>query len=404
MREYQKIIALLLAVCLLAGCAAPLVPSQSHSIPGSLASSATSWATQPTSTAPTASEPTLPQQTVPAQKTKAQLLLEEMSLEEKVAQLFLVAMAEDVYMQWLLQRYSVGGVIFFANNIKDPAQLRASMEALRENAKYPLLLAIDEEGGRVARLGNDKDFDVPKVGSAQSVGRTGDPENAWKMGSTIGAYLKEYDFDLNFAPVADVNTNPKNTVIGDRAFGSDPQLVAKMVSAAVEGLQSQGVMACIKHFPGHGDTQMDSHYGAVSVQKTWQELMDCELISFMAALDKTDMVMVAHINTPNITKDGLPCSVSREMITERLRKELGYEGLVITDSLAMGAITQRFSPEEAAVLAIQAGVDILLIPEDFIRAYEGILEAVADGRISQQRIEESVLRILTLKEKYGMLG
>ncbi len=404
MGRYKRLIALVLALWLLAGCAAPVMPSSFHSLPGSLASSTTPWVTQPTSTAPTASESTVPEQTVPAEKTKAQLLLEEMSLEEKVAQLFLVAMAEDVYMQWLLQRYSVGGVIFFANNIKDPAQLRASMEALRENAKYPLFLAIDEEGGRVARLGNDKDFDVPKVGSAQSVGSTGNPENAWKMGSTIGAYLKEYDFDLNFAPVADVNTNPKNIVIGDRAFGSDPQLVAKMVSAAVEGLQAQGIMACIKHFPGHGDTEMDSHYGTVSIQKTWQELLDCELIPFIAAMDQTDMVMVAHINTPQITEDGLPCSLSREMITERLRKELGYEGLVITDSLAMGAIAESYSPEEAAVLAIQAGVDILLIPEDFVRAYEGILEAVADGRISLQRIEESVLRILVLKEKYGMLG
>ncbi len=388
-------IAIVLLFCLLAGCAGSggTTTCQSTASSGTQVSHSTGQSSAHSSTVSTA----------PSQPGAAQLLLQQMTLEDMVAQLFIVSMTDDSSISAFLRHYPVGGVVFFGNHIKSPEQLQTSVQKIRSSAKIPLLLSIDEEGGRVARIGNHPKFQVPKVGTAQSVGATGDPEQARNMGSTIGQYLKAYGFDLNFAPVADVFTNPKNTVIGDRAFGSDPYLVAEMVLAAMDGLHSQGIMTCIKHFPGHGDTRGDTHDGFVAMDKTWQQLRSCEIIPFAAALPETDMVMVAHITTPNITSDGLPASLSREMITDKLRGELGYQGLIITDSLAMGAISEGFTSAEAALLALEAGVDILLMPEDFTQAYEGILRAVLEGRVTRSRIAESVLRILELKEKYGML-
>ncbi|MEG2935309.1 MAG: glycoside hydrolase family 3 N-terminal domain-containing protein, partial [Clostridium sp.] len=240
--------------------------------------------------------------------------------------------------------------------------------------------------------------------SMEKIGATDNSKNAKNVGLTLGSYLTQYGFNLNFAPVADVNTNPENIVIGKRSFGSNPSLVAEMVTAEIEGLHEAGIMSCVKHFPGHGDTKGDTHLGYVSVEKTWEALKTCELIPFSAAVsENTDMVMVAHITTPNITSDGLPASLSKEIIEERLRKELKYDGIVITDSMAMGAITEEFTSSESAVKAIWAGVDIILMPENFVEAYNGIYDAVNNGVISQLRIDESVLRILSLKEQYGLL-
>ena len=176
-----------------------------------------------------------------------------------------------------------------------------------------------------------------------------------------------------------------------------------MVPAALDGLHAAGIMGCVKHFPGHGDTSADTHDGYVSVQKDWEQMKQCELVPFIAALDKTDMVMAAHITAPNVTSDGLPASLSRQMIQQRLRQELGYEGVVITDALEMGAVAAGYSSAEAAVLAIQAGVDILLMPANPLEAFDGVRAAVASGEISQARLDESVLRILSLKEQYGLL-
>lgn len=357
-------------------------------------------------------------------QTKAEKLLDSMTLEEKIGQLFIIrpdalqpnltpdqindttkfgVIEMDDKMQERLKQYNIGGVALFGKNISSPAQLTAFIKELKQQSNIPLFIGIDEEGGSVSRIANSSSFDVPKFVSMQKIGETGDTANAKNVGMTIGTYLKQYGFNLDFAPVADTNTNPENIVIGNRSFGNDPKLVAKMVSADISGLHEAGIMSCIKHFPGHGDTKGDTHDGFVSIDKTWDELLQCELIPFIDSLDSTDMVMISHITTPNISTDMLPASLSNEIITEKLRGELVYQGVVITDSMAMGAITKEYSSSESTVKAITAGADIILMPEDFVVAYNGVYAAVKDGTISKARIDESVLRILNLKDSYGLL-
>ena len=346
---------------------------------------------------------------------RAQELLADMTLEQKVGQLFMIrpeALAENTdspVTAWsdeldaALAQYPAGGVVLFGQNVVSPEQLTALTGALAAAGQTPLFIGVDEEGGAVARIAGNEAFDVARYDSMAQVGAIGDPAQAREVGQTIGTYLAEYGFNLDFAPVADVNTNPDNTVIGDRAFGSDPQLAAQMVCAEIEGLHQAGIMSCIKHFPGHGDTRGDTHDGTVTVDKTWEELLGCELVPFIAALDSTDMVMAAHITAPGVTSDGLPASLSHEMVTGRLRSELGYDGVVVTDSLEMGAIAGQYTSAESAVLAISAGVDIVLMPLDYTEAFEGILQAVRDGELTEERIDQSVLRILTLKITQGII-
>ena len=347
----------------------------------------------------------------------ARQLLDSLSLREKVGQLFLVA-PEALQIQsgvsysstvWndamtqTLQDYPVGGIILFGANVSTPAQLQYFTTSMRLAFPTAPFIAIDEEGGRVARIGRNSNFDVPRYDSMEAVGNTGDPQNAYEAGLAIGTYLKEYGLNVDFAPVADMNTNPNNVVIGDRAFGNDPQLVADMVNAAIDGFHEAGIITSIKHFPGHGDTTGDTHDGYVAVTKSWEELKNCELIPFIAALDNTDMVMAAHITLPNITTDGLPASLSHEILTEKLRGELGYQGVIVTDSLSMGAIVQNYSPLESVKTAFLAGADILLMPQNFTEGFDGLVAAIETGEISEERLNESVLRILKLKIQYGII-
>ena len=206
---------------------------------------------------------------------------------------------------------------------------------------------------------------------------------------------------MTFAPVADVNTNPDNIVIGDRSYGNNPVTVGKMVSAQLDGMHKSGIIGTLKHFPGHGDTKDDTHSGYVSVNKSWDELKACELVPFISALDKADTIMVSHITVTSIDK--LPSSLSYEIITRKLRNELGYNGVIITDSMAMGAVADSYTSDIAAVMAVKAGVDIILMPENFEKAFNGVLNAVKSGEISISRIDESTERVLTLKAKYKII-
>jgi beta-N-acetylhexosaminidase len=261
------------------------------------------------------------------------------------------------------------------------------------------LLCIDEEGGRVARIAKNSNFSVPVYTSMEAIGNTGDSRNAYYAGDAIGSYLKLYGLDVDLAPVSDVNTNPNNVVIGDRAFGSNPQLVADMASQFLLGLKNAKVEGCLKHFPGHGDTSTDSHYGYAESLKSWEELSACEMIPFRKGIEAgTQMIMTAHISLPNVTGMSTPSTLLPEILQGKLRGELGYKGIIITDSMAMGAVTQEYEADEAALLAFEAGVDIILDPADYRKAFDAILDAVEAGRISQKTLDERVSRILELKK------
>ena len=355
----------------------------------------------------------------PVQYNEVEEQLKRMTLREKIGQMFYVRMETlDTTIHWntyadlqqnplmevnnniqaLNDKYPVGGIILYAWNIQDETQLAKLVSDIRSFNGKPLL-CIDEEGGRVARIAKNKNFDVEVIGPMGDIGKTGDPANAYHAGNVIGQYLTKYGFDIDFAPVADVNTNPENIIIGDRAFSDDPQLAAPMVVNYLQGLKDAGVTGCIKHFPGHGDTKTDTHFGYASTQKTWEEMLSCEMVTFKAGIKwGCQLIMTAHIGTPSITGSDVPATLSPVILQNKLRGELGYQNIIITDGMEMGAITQQFSSAEAAVGSIMAGVDIVLGPKNFVEAFEAVVKAVEKGTISEERINQSVRRILTLKQ------
>jgi len=335
----------------------------------------------------------------------------ELTLREKVGQLFITSpylltkgtSGANMYKN-AFQRIPLGGIAVYGFEVQTPSQILTLTNSLQDASKVPLITALDEEGGRVARIGNAGTFPVTKIPSMQDIGLTGDPEQAYNAGKTIGKYIRQYGFNTDFAPVADINSNPQNTVIGNRSFGSDPNEVSAFVGRCIDGLHESNAMSCLKHFPGHGDTAEDTHYSAATVNKTWEELKQCELIPFIENLDKTDMIMIAHITLPKVTGDHTPASLSYEIMTNRLRNELGFSGVIITDALAMNAVKNYYSSGDAAVKSFMAGADILLIPDDIDAAYNAVLKAIEAGEIPMSRLEDSVMRILSFKEKYGLLG
>lgn len=360
-----------------------------------------------------AEEPVIPEkETEPEEEEATEIsmieeFMEEMTLEEKVSQLFIVrpdaldpaqeegAVKVTEAMQSMLEKYPVGGVCQFGKNIVSPEQLKQFNRELQEASKIPLLIAVDEEGGLVARLANHQAFDLPQYENAAAVGENGDAEAAKDMGKTIGKYLAEYGFTMDFAPVADVNTNPENPIIGTRAFSSDAQTAAKMVSAVAEGLREEGILPTLKHFPGHGDTMEDSHTSLAVTKKTLEELQECEFLPFEED-QGVHAVMVGHIAAPNVTGNDLPSSLCAEMIALIPDKE---HCLIITDSLEMQAISEKYASGEAAVLAMEAGCDLLLMPVDLSEAHEAVLQAVEEGRVRMERLDQSVKKILTYKEQ-----
>jgi beta-N-acetylhexosaminidase len=293
--------------------------------------------------------------------------------------------------------YPVGGIILYAWNIEDETQLASIIKQVRSLNGSPLL-CIDEEGGRVSRIANNPNFHVKKYESMAAIGATGDPKNAYECGNTIGTYLKRYDFDIDFAPVADVNTNPDNIIIGPRAFSDDPAVAAPMVTNYLQGLKDAGITGCIKHFPGHGDTTNDTHSGYVQSLKTWDEMNQCEMVTFRAGIQwGCQLIMTAHIAVPNVTGTNIPSTLSSVVLQDKLRGELGYQNIIITDGMEMGAITMHYTSGEAAVGSIKAGVDIVLGPRNFTEAFDAVIAAVNNGTLTEERINQSVRRILTLR-------
>ena len=348
--------------------------------------------------------------------------LAKMTLREKVGQMFYVRTeALDTTIHWtsytelmplelrevndrmktLCEDYPVGGVILYAWNFNDEAQLATLIAQIKALNGSPLL-CIDEEGGRVARIANNPNFDVKKYESMEAIGNTGDPANAYECGNTIGTYLQQYGFDIDFAPVADVNTNPENIVIGQRAFSGDPAVAAPMVTNYLQGLKDAGITGCIKHFPGHGDTKVDTHYGYAQTMKTWAEMLQCEMVTFRAGIEwGCQLIMTAHIAAPNVTGADVPSTMSSIILQDKLRGELGYQNIIVTDAISMGAITNQYSTAEAAVGSILAGVDIVLDPSNYIVAFEAVMSAIDNGTITEDRINQSVRRILRLRKSMG---
>lgn len=355
-------------------------------------------------------------QTDPVEEQAAQLV-SQMTLEDKIAQMFVitpnaltgyasgVTAAGDTTKE-AYQSRPVGGIVYMADNLTDPEQtttmLSNMQEIARERTGLPVFLCVDEEGGSVARIAGNDAFGVTDVGNMSDIGASGDVQNAYNAGSTIGSYLAALGFNVDFAPVADVLTNPDNQVIGQRSFGSDAQTVAGMVTSELQGLSAAGVYGMVKHFPGHGGTSGDSHDGAVSTDKTLEELMAEELVPFQSAIDGgVNFVMVGHISAPNVTGDNAPATLSKVLITDVLRGQMGYNGIVITDAMNMEAVAGFYNSDKAAVLAVTAGADMILMPADYNTAYTGILNAVNDGTITEERINESVTRIVKAKLAMG---
>lgn len=332
--------------------------------------------------------------------------INSMTLDEKIGQMIITGFNGSEYnddMDRLINEYKVGGVILFARNIEDSNQMIELTRALQENNNnIPLFISIDEEGGRVSRLPDD----VEKFPSAFTIGLINNQQTAYENGKEIGYTLKRLGINLDYAPVLDIYSNENNTVIGDRAFSKEESIVSTMGIATMEGIEDADIIPVVKHFPGHGDTEVDSHYGLPIVYKTLEELRNFEFIPFVKAIESgCDVIMVSHIILNEVDSIN-PASLSKIVISDLLRKDMGFDKVVITDDMSMGAITSIMSIEEACIKSIEAGCDILLLGnayEEIEQVINSIKLKLYNGEISEEQINKSVKRILELKKKYNMM-
>ena len=332
-----------------------------------------------------------------------------MSLDQKIGQMLMIGFHSafyDDHVAQLVREYKIGNIIFFSRNVKDGQQTRELCTRIQsevlEHIGIPALISIDQEGGMVTRVYKDATY----LPGNMAVGATHDPANARKVAEIAAKELKALGINMNLAPVLDVNNNPLNPVIGVRAYGEDPEKVADFGVSYIEGLQGNGVIATAKHFPGHGDTAVDSHLDLPLVAHDRERLYEVELYPFRKAVENgVDAIMTAHILFPALEEDRLPATLSYSILTSVLRKEFGFRGIIITDCMEMSAIAKYFGTSRAAVQAIKAGADIVLVShtkESQIRAFNEIKKAVLSGEIPIDRIDESVDRIMKLKQKYGL--
>lgn len=335
--------------------------------------------------------------------------LADMSLRDKVCQMMFVrpesitgidvVTAAGDTTKSALEQYPVGGIVYFAQNMESKDQVKEMIDNSQSYSKVGLFISTDEEGGMVNRLMNTVGTTyIDSMYNYKDEGTQKAHDNAYTIASDMAAL----GFNMDFAPVADVWSNPDNTVIGERAYSDDYSQAAELVGSAVKGFEDGGVMCTLKHFPGHGDTAEDSHYSSAYVRRTKDEIMADEMQPFTAGIDAgAEFVMVGHLIVPDI--DELPATLSYKITTEMLRNEMHFEGIAITDSLAMSSIADNYGVGESAVMSIKAGIDMLLDPTDIDTAIDAVVQAVESGDITEDRIDDSVRKILALKEKHGLL-
>ncbi len=334
---------------------------------------------------------------------------DNMTIEEQLGQLLMVGFwghTPSPEVLDLIQRYHIGNILFFSRNIHDTQQVLELTHSLQAAAKkaghrYPLLIAVDQENGIVQRLG-----DVATIFPGNmALGAIGSEQVAHEVALATGRELQALGINMNLAPVVDVNNNPANPVIGVRSFGEDAQQVARLGAAMVKGYQEAGIIACLKHFPGHGDTATDSHLALPTIPYTLDRLKTLELVPFKNGIKAgCDSVMSAHIAFPALAEQmDLPATLSRTIIHGLLRQQLGFSGVIVSDCLEMQAIAATFGTARAAVMALEAGIDLVLVSHHYelqCASIEAIRSAYADGRLSPQAIEQAVERVLQLKARY----
>ncbi|MER5769719.1 glycoside hydrolase family 3 protein [Streptomyces sp. NPDC001985] len=387
---------------------------------------AASTATAATAVVAHGSTPSAAAESPGARDARLRRLIAGMSAEEKVGQVFATfvcgASATDPVPEAAeanralmgvstgaeaVARFHLGGVIYFvwSGNIWNPRQIAGlsnglQRAALDSSAGVPLLISIDQEYGANVRIGAP----ATQLPAAMALGAGGSARDARTAARIAGTELAAMGIRQNFAPVADVNVNPANPVINVRSFGADPGAVTRMVAAQVEGYQRVGVSAVAKHFPGHGDTAVDSHFGLPVITHTREEWQRIDAPPFRAAIAAgVDSIMTAHLQMPALDPSDDPATLSRPIITGVLREELGYDGVIVSDALNMRGVLQKYGEERVPVLALKAGVDQLLYPNNLPLAWNAVLRAVQDGELAEARLDEAILRILRLKEKLGLL-
>ena len=333
------------------------------------------------------------------EKIKKQL--KKMTLDEKIAQMLIIYYSSTTYdeiLEQTIKEVKPGGFILMNDNISTYQNTLNLVKSMQKDSKIPMIISIDQEGGIVQRLQKITDIEVTNIPSMLTLGKTNDKNLAYNVGKIMAQQLKTLGINLDFAPVVDIYSNKDNKVIANRSFGSNSEEVTTMALALKQGLEDNNVNTCLKHFPGHGDTAVDSHYNLPVINKDYNDLSKVELIPYYKAIkNNTNMIMIGHIALPKITKDNTPASLSKEIITNLLKTKLKYQGLVITDALNMKALTDNYSDKEIYTMAINAGVDLLLMPNGSRKAIEYIKESIKEKKITEQMINTSVTKILTYK-------
>ena len=335
-------------------------------------------------------------------KKKVEDKISQMSLKEKIGQMIIISYEKEYTNELdnILKVVKPGGFIVFPQNISTYDGTVEYISKVKSTADIPMIISIDQEGGRVQRIKNMSDVNVQTIPAMLELGKTNDTTLSYDVGAVLAKEIAAFGINTDFAPTLDIFSNPNNTVIGNRAFGTDSQTVINMALPFANGMESQGIIPTFKHFPGHGDTTSDSHVELPVVTKTKEELYQNELLTFKAAIESNaQMIMTAHIALPNVTGDYTPATLSKVIVNDILRGELGFRGVVITDAINMKALRDNYTLEEICNYSINAGVDIILMPLDPIEASNTIENLVNNGTISEERIDESVNRILTLKYK-----